>query len=164
MHEELNDIEKLDEAIKLLQDKGDTLMPVFVKDLGGGFLPDRKTFHSAGADLYLPEDLTIFPLSFAKIDLKIAIEIPYRHVGLISLRSSVKHIQLTNGVGIIDADYRGPICLSLHNYSDDYCWTGLRGDRIAQLTVIEYLQTTYVYVDSLSDTDRGEGGFGSTGK
>ena len=132
-------------------------------------LPEYKTPLSAAADLCACIDapLTVYPGQRAKIPTGIAIEYEDRNVAaLICARSglSAKHgISLTNGVGLIDPDYRGEIIVSvLNNSAEDY--TIPPGERIAQLVIVPFVRAEVAVVDELSDTERGAGGFGSTGK
>ena len=95
----------------------------------------------------------------------IAMEIPVGYVGLIFARSGLatkKGLAPANKVGVIDADYRGEIMVALHNHSDKAQAVGV-GERIAQMVVTPYIKCDFEEADELSDTVRGEGGFGSTG-
>lgn len=100
------------------------------------------------------------------VDLGFATEIPEGYFAAIFPRSgtaSKKHLRNSNCVGVIDAGYRGTWKVSLHNDSDqDQMVT--YGDRIAQFCILPVLETSLALVDNLSDTDRGEGGFGSSGQ
>ncbi len=140
-----------------------------------------KTFHpqakqpiygsegAAGADLCAVCDsdgVTIKAGQRVLIPTGIGVEIPQGYVGLVFARSSmgVKYgISLSNAVGVIDSDYRGEISVGLINLSDtDH--TILPGERIAQLVILPVAAPTFVQVEQLSPTQRGEGGFGSTGR
>ena len=131
-------------------------------------LPFRATEGSAGADLYacLEAPVTVEPSQRATIPVGIAIEIPKGYGGFIFPRSSVAckfGVSLPNCVGVIDSDYRGELCVPVINHSSEpYVISG--GDRIAQLVILRIENAIYEYTDDLSDTERGEGGFGSTGK
>jgi len=130
--------------------------------------PFRATENSAGADLFahLESDAVIEAGARQLIATGIAIEIPSGYGGFIFPRSSVstKHgITLANCVGVIDADYRGEVKVSLINHSDT-AYTVNNGDRIAQLVIMPVQMTEYIEKDQLTDTERGVGGFGSTGK
>lgn len=130
--------------------------------------PFRATENSAGADLFahLESDAVIEAGARQLIATGIAIEIPSGYGGFIFPRSSVstKHgITLANCVGVIDADYRGEVKVSLINHSDT-AYTVNNGDRIAQLVIMPVEMTDFAEKDELSDTVRGAGGFGSTGK
>ena len=131
-------------------------------------LPFRATEGSAGADLYacLEAPVTVQPGQRATIPAGIAIEIPAGFGGFIFPRSSVAckfGVSLPNCVGVIDSDYRGELCVPMINHSaDPYIINN--GDRIAQLVILPVENADYEYTDDLTDTERGEGGFGSTGK
>ena len=132
-------------------------------------LPEYKTPLSAAADLCACIDapLTVYPGQREKIPTGIAIEYEDRNVAaLICSRSglSAKHgISLTNGVGLIDPDYRGELLVSVVNLSDvPYTFTD--GERIAQLLLVPIVRGEFSEADELTATERGEGGFGSTGK
>ena len=129
-------------------------------------------YASAGAaamDLHacVDEPITIPAGGRAVIPTGIAIALPSaQYVALVFARSGlgIKHgIALSNGVGVIDSDYRGEIRVGLTNLSDTP-YTVQPGDRIAQLAVMPVVQAELERVDSLDDTGRGTGGFGSTGK
>lgn len=109
----------------------------------------------------------IAPRALATIPTGIAIGLPSaEYVALVFARSGlgIKHgIALSNGVGVIDSDYRGEVCVGLTNLSDTP-YTVQPGDRIAQLAVVPVVQATVELVETLDDTARGSGGLGSTGK
>ena len=129
--------------------------------------PFRATENSAGADLFalLSEDAIIKSKSQLLVSTGIAMEIPPGYGGFVFPRSSLstKHgVSLANCVGVIDSDYRGEIKVSLINHSEnDY--TIRNGDRIAQLVIMPLESVSFVEKEALSDTTRGDGGFGSTG-
>ena len=131
-------------------------------------LPFRATEGSAGADLYacLEAPVTVQPAQRVTIPAGIAVEIPQGYGGFIFPRSSVAckfGVSLPNCVGVIDSDYRGELCVPVINHgAEPYVISG--GDRIAQLVILPVENAVYEYADDLSDTERGEGGFGSTGK
>ena len=131
--------------------------------------PQRATSGSAGMDLSacIEEDIIIAPRQLVKIPTGIAIALPGPdHVALVYARSGlgIKHgIALSNGVGVIDSDYRGEIMVGLTNLSDKP-YTIHPGDRIAQLVVAPVVLPRLEWVEELDDTDRGTGGFGSTGQ
>ncbi len=125
------------------------------------------TEYSAGADLYNLKDerVEIAPHSTQLIHTGIAMEIPEGHVGLIFARSGLatkRGLAPSNKVGVIDADYRGEIMVSLHNHSDITAVVE-GGERVAQIAIVPFLKAEYEIADELSDTVRGAGGFGSTG-
>ena len=132
-------------------------------------IPQRATNGSAGMDLYacIAESVTLAPGQLTVIPTGIAIELPdntcaaflYARSGL-----GVKHgICLSNGVGVIDSDYRGEVCVGLCNVSDKpYVIEPF--ERVAQMVIAPVLTPDITEVDELSDTARGEGGFGSSGR
>lgn len=132
-------------------------------------IPKRATSGSAGMDLYacIDEPITLAPGQLAIVPTGIAIALPdngcaaflYARSGL-----GVKHgICLSNGVGVIDSDYRGEICAGLCNVSDKP-YTIEPEERVCQMVIAPVLTPDVVEVGELDDTQRGEGGFGSTGK
>ena len=123
---------------------------------------------SAGADLYAltnGETVTFNPGETKIIHTGLALEIPEGYAGLIYARSGIANkrgLAPSNKVGVVDADYRGEIMVSLHNHSNEVqeiC----DGERIAQMVIAPFLTAEFCEVESLSDTQRGSGGFGSTG-
>lgn len=128
-------------------------------------LPTRGSKWSAGLDLYCPFDVVVPADTQKKIPLGIAVEIPKGHMGLLVPRSSMSKTPLrcANSVGIVDADYRGEISIVYENVScSDYMI--FRGDRIAQLIIVPITGVDVEEVQTLSETERGDGGYGSTGK
>lgn len=100
-----------------------------------------------------------------KIGTGIAVEIPEGYFGAIFARSGLatkRGLRPANCVGVVDADYRGELIVALHN-DTDFAQEVAEGERIAQLAIIPHLSVRFVEVDDLSSTERGEGGFGSTG-
>ena len=131
-------------------------------------LPVRATSGSAGLDLSACIDapMTLAPGQRALIPTGLAAAIPAGTAGMIYARSSlgVKHgIALSNGVGVIDSDYRGEISVGLCNFSSEP-YTIQPGERIAQLVLHPVLLLPVEEADSLDETARGAGGFGSTGR
>ncbi len=124
---------------------------------------------AAGMDLCActDEPVTIAPRQIASLPTGIAIALPSAdYVALVFARSGlgVKHgVALANGVGVIDSDYRGEIRVGLVNQSD-VPYTIQPGDRVAQLAVMPVVQARLERVETLDETERGAGGFGSTGK
>lgn len=130
-------------------------------------IPTYGSSAAAGADLYACEraPVTILPGETKLIHTGIALEIPDGLVGLIYARSglaSKRGLAPANKVGVIDSDYRGEIMVALHNHSGE-AQTVCHGERIAQIVFAPYLAADFCVVDSLTDTERGGGGFGSTG-
>lgn len=129
--------------------------------------PNYGSADAAGADLYavLDAPLTLNAGETVLVHTGLAIEIPTGFVGLVCARSGLatkRGLAPANKVGVIDADYRGEIMVALHNHSA-VPQTIEHGERVAQLILMPYLTAAYEETDSLSDTDRGAGGFGSTG-
>jgi dUTP pyrophosphatase len=128
-------------------------------------IPRYATSGSAAVDLHSTVSGTLLPRERAIIPTGISVQIPEGHVGLIFPRSgnAANHgITLTNAVAVIDSDYRGEVKVLLVNH-------GFRpfeinvGDRIAQMMILPYPTVEFVDTDELTDTERGSGGFGSTG-
>ena len=133
----------------------------------GATVPTYGSEFSAGADLYALSDapIVIEAGQTVLVHTGIAMEIPVGYVGLVFARSglaSKKGLAPANKVGVIDSDYRGEIMVALHNHSAE-AKTIDAGERIAQIALVPYLTADFCVVDDLSDTDRGTGGFGSTG-
>lgn len=132
-------------------------------------IPVRATAGSAGADLYacIDEPIVIQPGDLVKIPTGIAIELPDNHMGAFLFARSglgVKHgITLSNSVGVVDSDYRGEICVGLCNVSSEP-YTIEPEERIAQMVIMPVICAEFILSEELSDTQRGEGGFGSSGK
>ena len=131
-------------------------------------VPTKGSKYSAGYDLYacIPEDVLITPHTTKLIDTGWAMEIPIGYFGAIFARSGLatkEGLRPANCVGVIDSDYRGPVKVALHNDSD-LSRIVTNGERIAQLVIIDYFEIDFQEVKELEDTDRGTGGFGSTGK
>lgn len=131
-------------------------------------LPTYATEFSAGADLYNMEgnDVVIAPHETVMVKLGFAIEIPEGYAGLVFARSGLatkRGIAPANKVGVIDADYRGECMVSLHNHTNTAV-TVEGGERVAQLCIVPFLKAEFEEAAELSETARGGGGFGSTGK
>ena len=131
-------------------------------------LPTLGTPYSAGADLYAVTDapITVSPGETAMIRTGLAMEIPEGFVGLVFARSGLackQGLAPANKVGVIDSDYRGELVVALYNQAPEPRIVSC-GDRIAQLVIMPYLTAAYTEAQELSDTSRGAGGFGSTGK
>ena len=128
-------------------------------------LPTRGTVDSAGLDIYCPFHIKVPADSQKKIPLGIAVEIPKGHMGLLVPRSSMSKTPLrsASSIGIIDADYRGELSIAYENIScSDYMI--FRGDRIAQLIIVPIAIVDVEETQTLSETERGDGGYGSTGR
>ena len=129
--------------------------------------PEYKTSGASAMDLVaaIKDDITIPAGEIRMIPTGIAIELPHNTEAQVRSRSGLaikKGIAVVNGIGTIDEDYRGEICVGLINHSKvDFIVQ--RGDRIAQMAIMEVLKPEIIIADDLSDTDRAAGGFGSTG-
>ena len=131
-------------------------------------LPTYGSQEAAGADLYacLQESVTIQPGETAWIPTGLALEVPKGCAGLIYARSSMgvkRGLAPANKVGVIDSDYRGEIRVVLLNHGKEP-QTLTHGERVAQMLITPVLTPAYTEVEELDDTQRGQGGFGSTGK
>ena len=131
-------------------------------------IPSYGSAFAAGADLYacMDEAVTIAPGATVFIKTGIAMEIPAGYAGFIYARSGLsckKGLAPANKVGVIDADYRGEIIVALYNHSKAAVVVE-HGERIAQMVIAPYLTVEFEEADELSDTVRGDGKFGSTGK
>jgi dUTP pyrophosphatase len=131
-------------------------------------LPTRGSEYAAGYDLYaaLEETVVIAPHQTVMVSTGLAMEIPEGYFGAIFARSglaSKEGLRPANCVGVVDADYRGPFMIAVHNDSETERKVEPE-ERIAQLVVMPFLPVEFNTVDELAETVRGEGGFGSTGK
>ena len=132
-------------------------------------IPSYGSPYSAGADLYAVLDrdkIEIPPHETYLVHTGLAFEIPEGYVGLVFARSGLatkRGLAPANKVGVIDADYRGEVMVSLHNHSNTLQEID-NGERIAQIAIVPFLKADFEEADELTDTVRGAGGFGSTGK
>lgn len=132
-------------------------------------LPTRGSEEAAGIDLYACIDepsITIMPGETYLFDIGIGFDIPEGYFGAIFVRSSIgikKHLRLSNSVPIIDNDYKGSVKIELHNFGDTIQIIN-NGDRIAQMVLLPYTSFPIEEVEELTETKRGEGGIGSTGR
>lgn len=138
-------------------------------------IPTKGSEYAAGFDLYADSfgnfksekewSLMILPGETVKINTGVAVALPENTWGGIYARSGLatkQGLAPANKVGVIDSDYRGPLIVALYNQSG-YTQMLHQGDRVAQLVIHEFKPYDFEEVDELDDTDRGEGGFGSTG-
>lgn len=130
-------------------------------------LPTYGSAEAAGADLYacLDEDVTIAPGASAWIPTGIAMEVPKGCAGLIYARSGLackRGLAPANKVGVVDSDYRGQVVVVLHNHGAEPQILS-HGERIAQMVITPVWTPPYEEVEDLTDSERGTGGFGSTG-
>lgn len=131
-----------------------------------GEKPSYANDYAAGLDLRANEQLIMAPGDIVDIESMLAVEIPPGHFGMIVARSGLSYknqIKLINDVGVVDEDYRGNIGIRLINEGTSI-YEIKKGDRVAQMIIIPYTQVKLSYVDELSQTNRGKGGFGHTGR
>jgi dUTP pyrophosphatase len=131
-------------------------------------LPERGSAYAAGYDLFadIKENVVIKAHTTAMIPTGLAMELPEGYWGGIFARSGLaakESLRPANCVGVVDADYRGEVKVALHNDSDESRMI-TPGQKVAQLVVVPFLSVEFDEVEELSDTVRGVGGFGSTGK
>lgn len=142
-------------------------MKVAVKKLSSdAVLPSLGSAYAAGADLYSIEELTLAPGETKLVHTGLAMEIPVGYGGFIFARSGLatkKGLAPANKVGVVDADYRGEIMVALHNHGTQP-QTVEKGERVAQMVLMPFLAAEYFEAEELSDTARGDGGFGSSGR
>jgi len=144
-------------------------MNIKIKKLrDGARIPTRGSASAAGYDLYacLSESVTIAPHNTAMIGTGLSVAVPEGYFGAVFARSglaSKQSLRPANCVGVCDSDYRGEYTVALHNDGEVERVVN-DGDRIAQLVVIPYLSVEFEEVDELDETERGAGGFGSTGR
>ena len=127
-------------------------------------IPTRGSEVAAGWDLYASQECVVPARGKAIIATDIAIAVPVGYYGRVAPRSGMawkKHTDI--GAGVIDADYRGPVGVVMFNHADEDLQVEL-GDRVAQLVIEQISMAPLTQVDSLDDTERGEGGYGSTGR
>lgn len=144
---------------------GSMRVHIVLKD--GALLPEYQTAGSAGADVraYLSEPVTLEPMARQLIPTGLFIELPVGFELQVRPRSglALKHgITVLNTPGTVDSDYRGELYVLLINLGTEP-FTVKHGDRIAQAVIAPVVQVSFIAVDSLSRTDRGRGGYGSTG-
>lgn len=130
-------------------------------------LPTRGSSDAAGYDLYaaVPEKVEIKPHTTVKIGTGLSFELPHGTFAAIYARSGIatkQGLRPANCTGVIDSDYRGPVIVALHNDSEDVQIIQ-PGERIAQMVLLPYIEMDFIETEQLSDTTRGDGGFGSSG-
>lgn len=144
-------------------------MKVFFKKCReGAQIPTKGSEYAAGYDLYacLSQDVEISPGETAVIPTGLCLELPNGYAGFVYARSGLatkKGLAPANKVGVCDSDYRGEYLVALYNQSEKDAVVK-NGERIAQLVIAPYLDVEFVQEENLSETNRGSGGFGSTGQ
>lgn len=130
-------------------------------------IPSRGSSYAAGYDLYaaIEKPIHILPHSTVKIGTGLSFELPQRTFAAIFARSGIatkQGLRPANCVGVCDSDYRGEYIVAIHNDSEEV-QTIVSQERIAQMILLPYIEMSFNEVDELSDTKRGDGGFGSSG-
>ena len=131
-------------------------------------MPSRGSSDAAGYDLYAATDqiLDIAPHSTIKVGTGLSFDLPEGTFAAIYARSGIatkRGLRPANCTGVIDSDYRGPVIVALHNDTDEI-QSIEPGERIAQMILLPYIEMNFNEVNELSDTERGEGGFGGSGR
>lgn len=138
-------------------------MKIKVKLDKGAYMPERAHQWDAGADIRTPERVVVHPHSSAVIDTGVHVEIPKCCVGMIKGKSGLNVKCDLTSEGVIDAGYTGSIACKLYNHgSQPHVFE--QGDKITQLVIMPIITPDFEQVDSLEATERGNSGFGSTGK
>ena len=130
----------------------------------GTYMPEYAHFGAdAGADIRTPIHVAVMPHSAVIIDTGIHVEIPRGFVGMLKSKSGLNVNKSILSEGVIDSGYTGTIRVKLYNHGDQTV-VFERGDKVTQLVILPFLAGQFRQVDSLDDTERGTGGFGSTGR
>lgn len=129
----------------------------------GAYMPEYAHDTDAGADIRTPVDAVIMPNGSLVIDSGVHIEIPAGYVGNLKSKSGLNVKNDITGEGVIDSGYTGSICVKLYNHEDKK-YEFKRGDKIIQIEIIPVMHGIFHQVNSLEDSDRGNNGFGSTGR
>ena len=141
-------------------------MELKVKLTGDAELPKHKKYGDAGMDLRSQQAVDIMPRGTVMVGTGVHVQIPHGYVGLVFPRSGIasnRGINLTNNVGVIDSGYRGEIKLPLYNAGYKPA-SVTKGERVAQLIIVPFATCQCVEVDELDPSERGESGFGSSGR
>ena len=129
----------------------------------GAFMPTRAHELDAGLDLYSPVDAVVYCDDSSTIDTGVHVEIPAGYVGMIKSKSGLNVKHGIQSEGVIDSGYTGSICVKLYNHGN--CAVRIdKGQKISQLVILPIITPELELADSMKATDRGNGGFGSTGK
>ena len=130
----------------------------------GAYMPEYAHFDAdAGADIRTPIPVTVMPRSAVIIDTGIHVEIPHGFVGMLKSKSGLNVNKSILSEGVIDSGYTGTIRVKLYNHGEQTVMFE-RGDKVTQLVILPFLAGQFEQADSLNDTERGAGGFGSTGR
>ena len=128
----------------------------------GAFMPTRAHATDAGLDLYATKDAVIFRDGSEKFDTGVHVEIPEGFVGFLKSKSGLNVNQGIQSAGVIDSGYTGSICVKLYNHGNTLVHIK-RGQKISQLVILPIVTPDVELVDHLEETERGNGGFGSSG-
>lgn len=139
-------------------------MKIKVKLDEGAFAPESAHVEDAGYDLRTPNDVYIPGGGFAIIDTGVHMEIPKGYVGFLKSKSGLNVRDHLTGEGVIDAGYTGSIVVKLYRHANTGSKVFQRGDKIIQIVLLPIIKPDIEIVDSLEDTERGDNGFGSTGR
>ena len=129
----------------------------------GAIMPQRAYATDAGLDLFSPEQVHIPPRWSATIDTGVHVELPKNTVGMVKSKSGLNVKHGIQSEGVIDVGYTGSIRVKLYNHSGRW-YTVNKGDKISQLVILPILTPELELVEELDETERGTGGFGSTGR
>lgn len=129
----------------------------------GAYMPEYAHSTDAGADLRSPVSVAVPANGSRIIDTGVHVEIPVGFVGMIKSKSGLNVKRNITSEGVIDAGYTGSICVKLYNHGLEP-YTVSRGDKISQLVIMPICRAEFEQVDTLEETERGNGGFGSTGR
>jgi dUTP pyrophosphatase len=129
----------------------------------GAHMPERAHSTDAGADLRSPHDALVMPNDSVVVDTGVHIELPPNTVGMLKSKSGLNVKHGITSEGVIDVGYTGSIAVKLYNHSDKP-YEVKAGDKISQLVIMPILTPSFELVDELEETERGNGGFGSTGR
>lgn len=129
----------------------------------GAFMPTRAHEADAGLDLYATEDAVIFRDGSKRFDTGVHMEIPKGYVGFLKSKSGLNVNQGIQSAGVIDSGYTGSICVKLYNHGSSMVHIK-KGQKISQLVLLPIITPELELVDNLGETERGSGGFGSTGE
>ena len=129
----------------------------------GAYMPTRAHAADAGLDLYSPIEVNVPPKGHATIDTGVHVELPQGTVGMVKSKSGLNVKHGIQSEGVIDVGYTGSIMVKLYNHSNRG-YIVEKGDKISQLVILPILTPDLELVDELDETERGTGGFGSTGR
>lgn len=129
----------------------------------GAYMPERAHTTDAGADLRTPHDVIVPAKGSVVIDTGVHIELPPNTVGMLKSKSGLNVKHGITSEGVIDVGYTGSIVVKLYNHSDETYYI-CAGEKISQLVVMPILTPSFELVEELEATERGNGGFGSTGR